>query len=142
MAIKNMDEMLIDEPDYEETREAVQSSIGKTIVGAEIDSEANGGRGALVLRLADGTVIHVYDSVVTQPGSQFLTTDDDLTWLCGGKLRSIEVEVGPDETDEDGYTHEVDFVRVVTDIGDATLVAHNDHPPYYGGITMCARLVS
>lgn len=120
----------------ESTVSAYNSAMGRTISAARIDEDVRED-GALVLSFEDGGELLVFDEGRSCCESRYLTCDDDLSDLIGGKLTSIELREGG-AAERDWDFHETQFVKVETDKGGVTLCTHNEHNGYYGGF--CIRL--
>jgi len=80
-----------------------------------------------------GKIIHVYDNGQSCCESRYMTTDDNLSDLRGGKLTEIKLKYAEDETGEYGDVHEICFLEVSTDKGSVVFANHNEHNGYYGG---------
>ena len=70
--------------------------------------------------------------------NRYMSTDDDLSDFIGGTLLDAEIKAAPDETDEWGQVHEVQFLEVRTSKGSFTMASHNEHNGYYGGFYLVA----
>lgn len=110
--------------------------FGKTIVSAELKDER------LLIGFDDGKKIHIYDDGQSCCESRYITTDDDLSSLVGGKLVNIEAKDGPEIQGEWGESHEQVFVEVRTDKAFVTLCNHNEHNGYYGGFCLTIKEVT
>lgn len=100
--------------------------VGKKITAAEMADEK------LTLTFDDGKKIAIWDNGQSCCENRYMTTDDNIQSLVGGKLKNIEAKPGPNaeaEYDE----HEIVFVEVSTGKGFITIVNHNEHNGYYGG---------
>lgn len=87
------------------------------------------------LRLAftDGSAIDIWDNGQSCCEVRYMTTDDDVSSLVGGRLIRVEAKEGPEAENKHGECHEQVFVEVATDKGFITIVNHNEHNGYYGG---------
>jgi|SRR6185369_2768351 len=121
----------------EESAKAFQECIGKKITALVLDPEGNGGDGALRFTFEDGTKMLLLDEARSCCESRYMHTDDDLPHYIGGKLKSAEVAEGP-TTQEHGDPCETAFLKVFTTKGAFTVVTHNNHNGYYGGISIRA----
>lgn len=102
---------------------------GREISAVTMDEER------LCLSFGDGTKIAIWDNGQDCCEHRYMTTDDDVQSLVGGKLRHIELKPGP--TVEEGWEeHETCFVEIATDKGFITLTNHNEHNGYYGGFSL------
>lgn len=63
---------------------------------------------------------------------RYMSTDDDLQSIVGGKLLNIEIKDGPDSGDSYTVT-ECQFLEITTDKGFVTIKNYNEHNGYYGG---------
>ena len=100
---------------------------GRKIIAAEKVGED------LRLRFDDGKQVRIWDDGQSCCENRYMTCDDDLSKLVGGKLLRIEAKDGPDVDDPDGECHEQCFIEVGTDECFVTLCTHNEHNGYYGG---------
>jgi hypothetical protein len=119
--------------------EAWSRAKGKVIKDLKLDPEGNHGDGALVFTFEDGTRVALIDAGRSCCEERYLHTDDDLSAFIGSKLlgaTSTEVE----ETDpvHGDAVHESSFTSVQTSEGIFTVVTHNEHNGYYGGIVIMA----
>lgn len=87
----------------------------------------------LKIEFEDGSKIAIWDNGQSCCESRYMTTDDDVHSLVGGKLARIESKAGPGSTGSYGDEHEQVFVEIGTDKGFITIVNHNEHNGYYGG---------
>lgn len=101
--------------------------VGRTIQSTHMDDNE------LQLTFEGGKTISIWDNGQSCCESRYMTTDDDIQSLVGGKLLHIMTKNGPDTGDGDYEYHEQVFVEVATDKGLITLVNHNVHNGYYGG---------
>lgn len=62
-----------------------------------------------------------------------MRTDDNLADYVGGQLLDMELRDAPEQEDEHGDVHEVQFLVVKTSKGQFTMSNHNEHNGYYGG---------
>jgi hypothetical protein len=67
-----------------------------------------------------------------------MSSDDDLSHYVGATLVGVELKDGPEEEGEYGEVHEIQFMEVQTSAGSFTVVSHNEHNGYYGGIAIRA----
>lgn len=95
----------------------------------------------LVIRFANSAELILADKGQSCCERRYLSCDDDLAGLAGGYLRGVEVANGPDEEGEYGECHEQMFLQIRTTKGDFTVVSHNEHNGYYGGISFDAEWV-
>jgi hypothetical protein len=71
---------------------------------------------------------------------RYMRTDDDLKSFIGAELVDAEISNAPDQVDEYGETHEIQFLRVKTSKGLITISNHNEHNGYYGGFAIRAAV--
>lgn len=64
---------------------------------------------------------------------RYMTTDDNLEEFAGADFLGLEIKQAPYTEDEDGNTHEVQFLEIKTSKGCFTIATHNEHNGYYGG---------
>jgi hypothetical protein len=113
---------------------AYKASIGKEITRVWICDDD-----ALHFRFADGSGLCVSDQGQSCCEHRYMRTDDDLDSFVGDTLVGIQVKDAPDEVDEYGETHEVQFLEINTNRGTFTVANHNEHNGYYGGFSIeCA----
>jgi hypothetical protein len=120
----------------EATVAAYKDSLGKKITEASIDNDGNGGDGLLRLGFEDGSTISIFDNGRSCCESRYMTCDDDLVSIVGGRLLKIETKEAPEQRTDWGYPHEIEFLQVQTDAGAVTLSTHNEHNGYYGGFNI------
>ncbi len=108
---------------------------GRMIINAEINDYR------FRLTFADGVNIEIRDDAQSCCESRRMTTDDDITSLCGHTLVRIEAKEGPTLEGEWDEEHEQVFVEVGTDKGFITIVNHNEHNGYYGGFELTVTKV-
>lgn len=102
-----------------------QKYVGREIVGAAIVNDR------LAIDFADGSKIDVWDNGQSCCEHRYMTTDDDVATLVGGRLLHIASKDGPDM--DGSEEHETCFVEIATDKGFITVTNHNEHNGYYGG---------
>ena len=119
----------------EESVKAFNSGVGKTIVSLSIGDD-----NALHFAFEDGTKFKVFDDGQSCCEDRYMRTDDDLAYYVGAQLLGVEVSFAPNETDEYGLEHEVQFVKMQTSKGVFTLANHNEHNGYYGGFLLRAEV--
>ena len=102
--------------------------IGQEIVDIEFNEEDN------YIRLNFGGPLSYYiqDDGQSCCELRYMKTDDDVKSLIGGSIVSITIKDGPD-IEDDGETHEQQFLEIQTTNGLATFSNHNEHNGYYGG---------
>lgn len=113
-------------------------SLKLPIAEVSLDAEANGGDGELRMRFDGGGTLAIWDGGRSCCESRYLTTDDELESYVGARLQSFDISGVESTDDEDGDPHETVFVRLHTDAGTITLVTHNEHNGYYGGLDINA----
>ena len=113
-----------------ESVKTLHEAKGGVIKSAAIDAE--------VLRLAfeDGRTLEIYDDAQSCCEVRHMSTDDKLDDMIGSMFVEVELaEAQPDtEKGEYGEAHERLFLDLKTSKGVFTLVSHNEHNGYYGGI--------
>lgn len=70
--------------------------------------------------------------------TRWMVCDDDLEYIHGATLCGIELLDAPSVPNDEGDTHEVQFLRVFTSMGNVTVETHNEHNGYYGGFDIVA----
>jgi hypothetical protein len=113
----------------EETVNAVKESLGKKINRVWLDEEND----TLRFELEDGSNLTLWDGGQSCCENRYMRTDDDLNEYCGSTLLDLELKSGPDQEDEYGECHEIQFLDVKTDKGIFQMANHNEHNGYYGG---------
>lgn len=114
----------------EDAPDLVKNALGKKITHAELEGDG------LVLKFEGGTGIRISDKGQSCCEHRYMDTDDNLSDLVGDELRDILVSDGPDQKDEYGAAHEVQFLRVFTNNNVAVVQTHNEHNGYYGGFAL------
>jgi hypothetical protein len=102
---------------------------GRQIIDASMDEEQN----CLIIKFEDGTKIKIWDNGQSCCENRYMTTDDDVKSLIGGKLTKIESKPGPETEGKYGDCHDQVFVEIATDKSHITIANHNEHNGYYGG---------
>lgn len=122
---------------------------GRKIVAAELtkgDGRPSCGEPGeeLLLTFDDGAKISIRDEGQSCCESRYITTDDDLSKIVGGKLKRIESKAAPDKErgEDDWGDHEMCFVEVGTDECFITICTHNEHNGYYGGFALAIKEVT
>ena len=118
----------------DESARVFGAAIGKRIITMRLSSDV------LTIRLADGTSVALKDDGQSCCESRYMRTDDDLADFDGATLIGGETRDAPDVNDG-GECHEVQFLVIKTDKGDATFSSHNEHNGYYGGFSIRASSV-
>lgn len=80
-----------------------------------------------------GTLI-VDDSQQSCCERRYMSTDDDLSSFVGARLVHIDLASARNDTGGDFTVHEQQFMKFRTTNGDFTVVTHNEHNGYYGGL--------
>ncbi len=108
--------------------ECVQPFLGKAIESLAI-------LGDYLLIGVGGKTIRVWDDGQSCCETRYLHSDDKPQDFIGATLVDFTLQDAPDR--EGGYdTHEVQFLRVVTDRGTFTVETHNEHNGWYGGFAV------
>ena len=90
----------------------------------------------LKLVFGDDTGFVLWDNGQSCCERRYMHTDDDLQSLVGQCLVSIDVETGESGESEWGEEKEVQFLKIQTDQGFATVANYNVHNGYYGGFAL------
>jgi|GEM_PF-1159730 len=112
---------------------------GRRVVAASMSkisgyrSIGDGEKDALNLTFDDGVTLRLTDEGQSCCEHRYMTCDDDLSKLVGGKLNRIEAKEGPTTSADYGEEHEQIFVEIATDQCFVTVCTHNEHNGYYGG---------
>jgi hypothetical protein len=101
---------------------------GREIKGVALE------RQSLILEFTDGTALTIWDDGQSCCESRYVTCDDDINCLIGGKFHSVILKEADDIPTSD--IHEICFVDVWTDRSVITLCTHNEHNGYYGGFNL------
>ncbi len=117
-----------------QTVEAVKGSLGKTITALELVDDN------LVFTFEDNTKLKLWDGGQSCCESRYMRTDDNLSDYIGGQLLDIELRDAPDQEDEHGEVHEIQFLAVKTGKGMFVMSNHNEHNGYYGGFDIEAAV--
>lgn len=116
--------------------DTIDACVGETVVEATIIDNA------LRLELASERTLIIRDSGQSCCETRYMSTDDDLASVRGGKLLSVSVRDGGGAGGEARGDHDVQFLKITTDVGEITVVNHNEHNGYYGGFVISATLVN
>lgn len=120
----------------ERTVEAYHKAVGQKIARLALDEE----RDELRVGLADGMTLVARDDGQSCCEHRYMRTDDTLNAFVGATLTGIEIKDAPDQEDEYGDVHEVQFLEVQTSAGAFTVANHNEHNGYYGGFWLTLTL--
>jgi len=104
-------------------------SIGKKIKKVWLDKEEN----QLKFEFVDNTTLKIWDGGQSCCEVRYMETDDVLQEHIGGTLLQFELKDAPNQEDEFGEMHEIQFLDVMTDKGIFQISNHNEHNGYYGG---------
>ena len=118
----------------DESARVFGAAIGKRIATMRLRDDV------LTIRLEDGTGVALKDDGQSCCEWRYMRTDDDLEDFDGSTLLGGETRDAPDVNDG-GECHEVQFLVIKTDKGDATFSSHNEHNGYYGGFSIRASAV-
>jgi hypothetical protein len=114
-------------PSDKSSEQALSEAIGK-----RIDAITLGDDDALHIHFTDGSGITFFDAGQDCCEKRYMRTDDDMQSFVGSKLTGAEIKEAPDG-EENGESHEVQFLEIQTDRGVFTMASHNEHNGYYGG---------
>ena len=112
------------------SKHGAEEYYGRTVADAKLDDNR------LKLRFTDGTRVDLWDNGQSCCENRYMTTDDDLKSLIGGRLTRIEAKSGGDVDYGHEDVHETVFVEIGTDKAFVTLCNHNEHNGYYGGFAL------
>jgi len=126
--------------DYEDNYKKVfLPNVNKTITDLFLDPKDD----ALYFALNDGTTMRLADEERSCCESRYMTLDGtDLSYYIGAKLLDADVKSAPNQENEYGDVHEVQFLHIYTSKGVFTLSSHNEHNGYYGGFAIRATLTA
>ena len=116
-----------------ETVQAMEDSIGQTIVSIELKNEV------LILTFKDGNRLELFDNGQSCCESRYMRTDDSLNDFKGAKFLGAEIKKSPGIVESDFEDHEIQFLEIKTNQGVFTMSSHNEHNGYYGGFFIVAR---
>ena len=116
------------------TVEAVKGSLSKIITALELADDN------LVLTFEDSSKLKLWDGGQICCEGRYMRTDDNLSDYVGGQLLDIELRDAPEQEDESGEVHEVQFFAVKTSKGMFVMSNHNEHNGYYGGFDIEAEV--
>lgn len=98
------------------------------------------GEDALILGMADGREILVFDDGQDCCEHRYTHCDEDLQQYVGRELLGLlTLTKLPTVDDEYGDPHESQQVEVHTSVGPLCLVTHNEHNGYYGGFSVAVE---
>lgn len=108
--------------------------LNEKITNAEILSNV------LVLTFESGYKLDIFDNGQSCCESRYMTCDDDVSRLVGGKLTDVVEKDSTSTEDGDwGNVNEIMFVEVKTDQDSIVLQTHNEHNGYYGGFSLTVK---
>lgn len=114
-----------------ERNQAIVGAEGKEIKEASINEHS------VVLRFVDDTSLTLSDHGQSCCESRYMSSDDDVKSMVGGKFIKAEVsDVAGKDEDEYGNVHDTQFLNIFTTNGVFTVVNHNEHNGYYGGFSI------
>ncbi len=113
---------------------AVNASMNRVIKKLVLDDDT------LTFTFEDGLVVSLTDEGQSCCEHRYMKTDDELSDYAGATLTDIEVVDAPDQEDQWGEVHEIQFLRVHTSKGVVVISAHNEHNGYYGGFCIRAKV--
>lgn len=108
----------------------VEHAVGARIQNIRHDDDQ------AVIDFADGSQLVLRDAGQRCCEDRYLTCDDDLPSFAGAGFLDAEVADSPSD---DGWFHEVQFLRVLTTKGIATFETHNVNNGMYGGFDVTAK---
>jgi hypothetical protein len=112
---------------------AIKACMAKKIKTVELKDDQ------LVLTMADGLTLRLWDNGQSCCESRYMTCDDDLTNYTNTILKDIQLADAP-ERESRGECHEVMFLKILTGKGTITCETHNEHNGYYGGFSVTASV--
>lgn len=119
-----------------ESAKTVQENTGKVITALEITESE------LLFTFADDAKMKLFDDGQSCCEHRYMHTDDDIQDFVGATLQGAEVREGPmGEANEWEETKESEFLIISTSKGQFTVVNYNEHNGYYGGFSVCAKVV-
>lgn len=117
--------------------------LAKEAIGQKISSVVLSDK-SLRIGFESGLEIELLDCGQSCCESRYMRSDDNPQDIVGHTLASIEIAPAPSiKSDSDcDDSHDVEFLRIVTDRGLLVISNHNEHNGYYGGFFLVARKVS
>ena len=120
-------------------REVVKLYQGKSICSFLLEEEA------LLIRFTDDSALKLFDEGQQCCEQRYLRSDDDFRAVEGAQFLDAQVREAAEsaflvDTNNCGI-HEVQFLVILTSLGELTISAHNEHNGYYGGFTLSAEEV-
>jgi len=106
--------------------EAWQKGVNKKITKLYMKDDS------LIFEFDDGYIMRIADEGQSCCEHRYIMTDDELPDFVGSKLIDAEIKEGPNLEHEWGE-HETEFLIITTNMGQFTMVTHNEHNGYYGG---------
>ena len=110
---------------YKVNEELVNKYVGKVVTKAWVQDDT------IFLKFGNNGLC-VYDDAQFCCEERYITTDDAISDLVGGKLRHITTREGSIPQDG-GLCHDIDFLEIATDQTHVTFETHNEHSGCYGG---------
>jgi hypothetical protein len=80
--------------------------------------------------------IRLVDNIELCCESRYFRTDDNLNDFVGSKFMGIALKNTYEGSEQDFYTHDIQFFEIITSTGVITLASHNEHNGYYGGFNI------
>jgi hypothetical protein len=121
-------------------RGAESAAVVRAVLGKKID-HITFGEYRLCLYFEDSMAIALRDDGQSSCEHRYMTTDDDPKLFAGDTLVDIEIADAPPIPEEHDEVHEVQFLKVRTDLGVMTVETHNEHNGYYGGFSVVAEWI-
>ena len=108
--------------------------LGKTIANiALVDYSFETNRLLIEFQGMDNKV-YIQDEGRSCCEDRYMSCDDDLSYLIGSVLQSVQVkDMGEKNNDEPYDVHEEACIEIQTAKGFVTIMSHNIHNGYYGG---------
>jgi hypothetical protein len=118
-----------------ETVDTIKTSLNKIIEKVWLNKEKN----ELFFKFEDNTGMVIWDNGQSCCEYRYMRTDDILSEFSGAKFLDIELKHAPDQEDEYGQVHEIQFLDIKTDKGVFQISTHNEHNGCYGGFYVVAK---
>ena len=114
------------------TIEALKKVLGEKIIKCELKEDE------LLLHFKTTTLV-LWDAGQSCCEHRYMSTDDDLKYFKNTIFKDIEIKPAP-SIDDNGESHDVEFLEIHTGKGSFVMQNHNEHNGYYGGFSICAKL--
>ena len=109
----------------------LKNSFGHAIKSLEVKDND------LVVQFQDYPTLAFTDEGQSCCEHRYMECPDDLSQYVGATLLNMEIAPCDSPVDDTAYgEHDVEFLRLVTNLGTITVSNHNEHNGYYGGFSI------